>query len=439
MPQKKNTVTVSAVPNKPQYQKKSNMYDVLMDCDNETDDNNETNNETDNESNNEVVDNKSDTKFVTAQTKKVVSNPVPHTDFDASKANTKQNLKPDIRPNMKILAPVPSPNSSNDRSEMNETLRANTRNENNNFRTNNNNNNNNNTRDAENNRTNDKFSTKTLEPMIASSAIRSVDDSNIYVPPVSQNTTRAFQHNNDEYNNEERWDTVSRKKRDRGDRRENRDDNDNNDITSEDVTIKTHDSSVALKGDDMKLNSTWVVWIHDNDNLNWSLDSYEEILRIDSVGAMLRFLSTFDNLDKNIRQYYIMRNGITPIWEDNNNKNGAICSILIENINRYSKHAKGDLGVVAFAAMCILVMNESFVKNNMDINGLNYSIKSRSVLIKFWVKNYETNKNFIDKLPKAILVAIDSIISTLDNRSYDSRGNGKPPISVQIKQIKPDY
>ena len=199
-----------------------------------------------------------------------------------------------------------------------------------------------------------------------------------------------------------------------------------------------YNPEIKLKGDDMKLNTSWTVWIHENENTDWTLSSYKPVYEINSIGSMWRFLWILDNLNKNVIQYYIMRNGITPIWEDNNNKNGAICSIMIDNLNRNSKHMRGDLGVDAFSAICILVMNESFVKNNHDINGLCYSIKSRSVLIKLWVKDYTSNMYFIDKLPITILKCLDTLISNMDTRSHVLKSNGKSKVSVQLKQIKPE-
>ena len=111
---------------------------------------------------------------------------------------------------------------------------------------------------------------------------------------------------------------------------------------------------------------------------------------------------------------------------------------MIDNLNRNTKHVRGDLGVDAFSAICILVMNESFVKNNYDINGLCYSIKSRSVLIKLWVKDYTSNMYFIDKLPITILKCLDTLISNMDTRSHVLKSNGKSKVSVQLKQIKPE-
>lgn len=195
---------------------------------------------------------------------------------------------------------------------------------------------------------------------------------------------------------------------------------------------------IKLPGDDMKLNSSWTVWIHENDNQLWDLASYESIFHINSIGSMWRFLSVFDNLNKNVRQYYIMRDGITPIWEDNNNKNGAICSIMIDNTTRGGKNGRCDLGVDAFTALCILVLNESFVKDNADINGLCYSIKSKSVLNKLWVRDFKKNEKFGTKLPYTFLKALENLIINMVGRGYQ-RPNNKSLISVQTKAIEPNY
>ena len=55
-----------------------------------------------------------------------------------------------------------------------------------------------------------------------------------------------------------------------------------------------------------------------------------------------------------------MRNKIKPIWEDNNNRNGGICSLKIDC---YDRNAKKDIGCEILTCLCILMMNESFNEN----------------------------------------------------------------------------
>lgn len=275
----------------------------------------------------------------------------------------------------------------------------------------------------------------------------------VYVPPNQVLDPRG--NNNDEENNRtdngDNWDDgfkIQRRKQknngfgslkkdgfrnnrngyDRSDR------NDYGDMPSvSDKTIEYYDQTLTLVGDDMKLNSSWTVWIHENANSDWSLNSYKSIYTINSIGNMWRFLHVLNNLDKKPRQYYIMRDGVTPIWEDNNNKQGGICSILIENMNKSQ-----DVGADAFTAICILVLNESFVRKNNIVNGLCYSIKNGRALIKLWFKDYENNKNFQGTLPIALLTKIEELTCNYDNRGF-SKQKGRPSVSVQVKQITPNY
>jgi len=236
------------------------------------------------------------------------------------------------------------------------------------------------------------------------------DGGDVYIPPISGDT----------------WMSSSKKRREREKERNTEYPMDN---------LEYYDPNVELEGDNMKLHSTWTVWIHENSDQSWSIQSYKAIYRISNVGEMWRFLNYFDNLDKTTRQYYIMRDGITPVWEDNNNKNGGICSIMLENVNR-NKNNRSDICIDCFIAICCLVFNESFVKNNMDINGLCYSIKQRNVLIKLWIKDFEINKKFSNKLPINLFHNIGNIMEA-ESRDDMRRHNGSR-ISVQIKQIIPE-
>jgi len=195
--------------------------------------------------------------------------------------------------------------------------------------------------------------------------------------------------------------------------------------------ISYYNDKLKTNGEDLKLNSLWKVWVHENNNEKWDIESYNLIYTIENIAQLWRFLNTFDNMDRINRQFYIMRDGIMPIWEDNNNKNGVICSIRCDNIMK-NTITNSEFGVDVFSCFCIMVLNECFTKKNIDINGLCYSIKNRNILIKFWIKNYDENKNFTDKLPLQILNTIDDIIISLDSRKKNNK------ISVQVKQIQPE-
>jgi hypothetical protein len=199
--------------------------------------------------------------------------------------------------------------------------------------------------------------------------------------------------------------------------------------------ILLYNNTIINIGDTMKLHSIWTVWKHENSDSNWGIESYKAIYEINSIGGLWRFLHVFDNLDKTVRQYYVMRHGILPIWEDNDNRNGGICSIMINNIYRYTQHVPGNnIGVDTFIACCILILNESFILHNANINGICYSVKNRNVLIKLWVKNYDLNKNFKEILPLTLLNKVNVILNINSNKYKSQQSN----ISIQYKPITPE-
>jgi hypothetical protein len=173
------------------------------------------------------------------------------------------------------------------------------------------------------------------------------------------------------------------------------------------------------------LNSSWTVWIHKAnvgpETENWTEDTYTSIYVINSVGSFWRFFNNFQMLDKVNYQYFIMRNKIKPIWEDNDNRNGSICSFRVE------------YGPCAMTCMSLLIMNETFMTGNDDINGISYSIKHKSILIKVWYK-IGTNK-VVDKIPIEFMNKLDAFIK--NNDKFGKRDNSS--ITIRYSRIEPKY
>lgn len=183
-------------------------------------------------------------------------------------------------------------------------------------------------------------------------------------------------------------------------------------------------------GDNLLLNSTWNIWKHNNNTTDWTINSYEKIYNINSISSFWRFFNNFNLLDKITHQYFIMRQGIMPIWEDVNNKNGGICSIKIDYYNNKNRN---ELGSEIMLCICLLILNETLVQSSTSINGVSYAVKNKSILIKIWINNYDNNKNLIDCLPIILLKKIDNCIKTIDKQIY------KPnTVSIQYKKIVTD-
>lgn len=204
------------------------------------------------------------------------------------------------------------------------------------------------------------------------------------------------------------------------------------------IYINTLDNLNEM-GDTMFLNSSWTVWIHKAECDVWTENSYALIDHINSIGSFWRFFNNFHAFDKIRNQIFIMRNKIKPIWEDNDNRNGGICSIKLDC---YSKQGRIDVSVEIMICICLLVMNETLIQAHDEINGVSYSIKNRSVLIKIWCKNF-INK-IAEKLPIELLNKLDSMMKNMNkdkvylNKKIKTQGQSNN-ISIRYTQIKPEY
>lgn len=182
------------------------------------------------------------------------------------------------------------------------------------------------------------------------------------------------------------------------------------------------------EGKNNYLNSQWTVWVHRNDCEDWSISSYQNIFLIDSIASFWEFFNHFYLMNKEDNQYFIMRNKIKPKWEDNNNRNGGICSLKMDC---YDRNSKFDVGTEIMVTLCVLIMNETFIQENTEINGISFSVKSRSVYIKIWTKEYKNDIK--DKLPKNLMNKFNSVVKNHVYRKFENN------ISVRYTQIEPEH
>lgn len=188
-------------------------------------------------------------------------------------------------------------------------------------------------------------------------------------------------------------------------------------------------------GNKLYLNSKWTVWVHKSECKTWKESDYSLAYEIDSIGTVLRFFNSFHLYDKHNFQFFIMRNKIKPIWEDNENRKGFICSFKFDCPY---KPGRIDVGTDGMYIACLLVMNETFIANNIDINGISYSIKNKSVLIKMWNRNGGLDlAGYEEKMRQSLFVEkMESLLRS------NSKGYSKNPdrlVSIQCKLIEPEY
>jgi len=125
----------------------------------------------------------------------------------------------------------------------------------------------------------------------------------------------------------------------------------------------------------------WNLYYHLPHDKNWELSSYKTIMPdIDSAEKMI---SINENMSENIVKHsmlFVMRKGITPMWEDPKNRDGGCFSFKV--INKQVPAVWKSL----FYSLC----GESLCidsKYNPIMNGITISPKKNFCIIKIWMKD----------------------------------------------------
>ena len=128
--------------------------------------------------------------------------------------------------------------------------------------------------------------------------------------------------------------------------------------------------------------SNYVMWCHDVFNKNWNIDAYEKLCEISDVSKFWRLFNNIEKLGFRVNNFFFMKEGVDPIWEHPQNRNGGICSFKTDI----------DQALDLFEKLCIRMicnqLNDSFSDDfNNDINGISFSPKNNSAIIKIWNKD----------------------------------------------------
>lgn len=133
----------------------------------------------------------------------------------------------------------------------------------------------------------------------------------------------------------------------------------------------------------MELNNSennWQVYIHYPNDINWNLDSYKFISNINNIETAIKLFNLISDELYTKCMFFLMRNNITPTWEDINNINGGAFSYKINN-----SHTKQ-----IWKKICYQTIGETLLKditNSTNINGITLSPKKNFSILKIWTKN----------------------------------------------------
>jgi len=131
------------------------------------------------------------------------------------------------------------------------------------------------------------------------------------------------------------------------------------------------------------LNDKWNLYYHLPHDKNWELSSYTTIMEtIDTTEKVIALVeSVHENIVKNC-MLFVMRQGITPMWEDARNRNGGCFSYKVINKN-VPEVWRNLFYMICGETLCVKK------EHNKHINGITISPKKNFCIIKIWVDTSE--------------------------------------------------
>ena len=128
------------------------------------------------------------------------------------------------------------------------------------------------------------------------------------------------------------------------------------------------------------LSDKWTLWAHLPHDVDWSIKSYKKISTFTTVEETITVTETLPSILVENCMLFLMREGITPIWEDPKNRNGGCFSYKISNKNVYSVWK--ELSYVVAGGTISKQLN--FVNN---VTGITISPKKNFCIIKIWMSD----------------------------------------------------
>lgn len=139
-----------------------------------------------------------------------------------------------------------------------------------------------------------------------------------------------------------------------------------------------------------KLINKWNFYIHLQNTSDWNIESYYNIKEINNVKTAI-LLNEYlgDELFKKTL-FFVMKNNIEPLWENEKNKNGGSFSLKIHN-----KEVSRIWKIIYYK-----LIGETLCKNKdlmNKINGISNSPKKTFTILKIWMTDCENiNSNIFN-------------------------------------------
>jgi translation initiation factor 4E len=137
-----------------------------------------------------------------------------------------------------------------------------------------------------------------------------------------------------------------------------------------------------VSDDKLQFSSNWNLWYHSKKD-NWTIDGYEKLYTINNVSDFWKLYNNWDKLGGiNNKHFFLMKNEVVPLWEDESNKYGGCWSFKI------SEYQSQDL----WNDLSLYLVTDNLLSIKDEVVGLSVCLKkSNFSVIKIWNKNSKNN------------------------------------------------
>ena len=151
-------------------------------------------------------------------------------------------------------------------------------------------------------------------------------------------------------------------------------------MSPSDLVVKRH-SAPCQNSKQSSLYSNWNYYYHLPNDKNWNLASYKFIMT--DINTLEKLIAVNETVTNNIIKncmLFMMREGVTPMWEDNCNRNGGCFSYKVSN--------KVVVNVWRELTYLLCCNSLTIDKTHMKlVNGITISPKRGFCIVKIWLKN----------------------------------------------------
>lgn len=124
----------------------------------------------------------------------------------------------------------------------------------------------------------------------------------------------------------------------------------------------------------------WNLWAHLPQDSDWTVKSYKRIFQFKNIEEIIAVTESLpEGLVKNC-MLFVMKDGITPMWEDSKNRNGGCFSYKVSNKNVFE----------VWRDLTYVLVGDTISNNNIFVNsvtGITISPKKNFCIVKIWLSN----------------------------------------------------